>query len=108
MVKQIKKALMLCILQSFVFILPTQAQESTRAGVDSHRFFYGLHAGFAESKVNLYYPQSGGVQELKEGNHSFFVPGLIWISMPGLSVLDRMSMLAVVFRAADVPLARIL
>lgn len=92
MVKQIKKALMLCILQSFVFILPTQAQESTRAGVDSHKFFYGLHAGFAESKVNLYYPQSGGAQELKEGNHSFFVPGFRLAVIGGVRLGDYFSL----------------
>ena len=38
----------------------------------------------------------------------FFVPGLMMMSMPSLSVLETMSMLAVVFRAAALPLARML
>ena len=39
---------------------------------------------------------------------SFLVPGLMMMSMPSLSVLDTMSMLAVVFRPAFLPLARML
>ena len=39
---------------------------------------------------------------------SFRVPGLMMISMPSLSVLVTMSMLAVVFRPAFWPLARML
>ena len=39
---------------------------------------------------------------------SFFVPGLMRMSMPGLSVLDVISMLAVELRPAASPLARML
>ena len=39
---------------------------------------------------------------------AFLVPGLIIMSMPGLSVLLTMSMFAVVFRAALSPFARML
>ena len=39
---------------------------------------------------------------------SFLVPGLMMMSMPSLSFLVTMSMWAVVFRAADWPLARML
>ena len=39
---------------------------------------------------------------------SFFVPGLMYMSMPGLSVLDTMSMFAVVLRPASCPSERML
>lgn len=92
MVKHIKKAMLICILQSFVFIVPTQAQESTRAGVDSHRFFFGVHAGFTESKVNLFYTQSGEAHELKEGNHSFYLPGFRIAVIGGVRLGDYFSL----------------
>ena len=38
----------------------------------------------------------------------FLVPGLMMMSMPSLSSLETMSMLAVVFRAAALPFARML
>ena len=58
---------LLCIALS----LPAFAQEDSA----SHKWSYGLHAGFTLNTVDLYSTLSGTAQALEEGNHTIVVPG---------------------------------
>ena len=76
MVKHIKKvALLLCISFLSFHSVPAQAQEQEAGGFDSHKLLYGLHLGFTENRVDLYYTQGGEAYAWEDGNYSFNVPG---------------------------------
>lgn len=58
----------------FAFLsVQVYAQEGTDIG--SKKVLWGVHAGASINKVDIYYVQSGSAHALKQGNHSFNVPG---------------------------------
>ena len=73
MVKHIKRvALLLCISLLSLHFVPAHAQE----GFSNKKVLYGLHWGFTENWVDLYYSDiEGFAHPLDQGNHSFFAPG---------------------------------
>ena len=66
---------MLCVFQWSFLAGPAYSQERDGGAADNHKLLYGLHLGFTENQVDLYYTQSGTAHALEEGNHSFYVPG---------------------------------
>ena len=73
MVKHIKRAaLLLCISLLSLHFVPAHAQE----GFNNKKVLYGLHWGFTDNRVDLYYSDVEGIAHpLDQGNHSFFAPG---------------------------------
>ena len=73
MVKHIKRAaLLLCISLLSLHFVPAHAQD----GFNNKKVLYGLHWGFTENWVDLYYSDiEGFAHPLDQGNHSFFAPG---------------------------------
>ncbi len=77
MVKHIKKAaLLLCISLLSILSQSIHAQEQELGGFNNKKVLYGLHWGFTENWVDLYYTQGGEAYALKEGNHSFYESGI--------------------------------
>ena len=73
MVKHIKPAaLLLCISLFSLHLVPAHAQD----GFDNKKALYGLHLGFTENWVDIYYSDIEGYSHpLDQGNHSFCAPG---------------------------------
>ena len=70
-----RSIVMLCVFQLSFFFVPVYAQNQNRGDSDNHKVFYGIHLGFTENKVDLYYTQGGEAQALEQGDHSFYAPG---------------------------------
>ena len=74
MVKQIKKVMMLCIMQLSLLGISIHAQE--HGGLGNRKVFYGLHLGFTENRVKIGYCDADGVvHALQQGNSSFCASG---------------------------------
>jgi len=105
MVKHINQAaLLLCISLLSILSLPAHAQEQEHGGFESKKVLYGLHWGFTENWVDLYYSDiECHAHALEQGNHSFYASGLrVSVigdfrmgnhfrlrAMPGVSVFGR-------------------
>ena len=55
--------------------LTTSAHAQDRTDFEGKNFLYGVRAGCAINKIELYYIQGGSAYALKQGNHSLTLPG---------------------------------
>lgn len=77
MVKQINRAaLLLCVSFLSIFSATSHAQELDGGGSDNKKVHYGIHWGFVDNQVDIYYSDNNGeARPLEQGNHSFYAPG---------------------------------
>lgn len=77
MVKYINRAaLLLCISFLSFFSATSYAQEQDGGGLDNKKVHYGIHWGFVDNRVDIYYSDINGVaRPLEQGKHSFYAPG---------------------------------
>lgn len=77
MAKHIKQAaLLLGISLMSLVAVPAHAQEQGGGNMDGKKVLYGLHWGFTENQVRIYYSDVKGIAHpLGEGNRSFYAPG---------------------------------
>ena len=77
MVKHIKQAaLLLCISLLSSNFVPLNAQEQDNGGFENRKVLYGIHWGFTENNVDIYYSDiEGFAHHLRQGNDSFYSPG---------------------------------
>ncbi|MCR5193016.1 MAG: PorT family protein [Bacteroidales bacterium] len=77
MVKHIKLAALLLFISLSMFLsIPVHAQGQEGGGFNNRKVLYGLHWGFTENSVDLYYSDiEGFAHPLDPDNHSFFALG---------------------------------
>ena len=77
MVKHINTAALLPIISLMSLItVPAHAQEQGGGTIDGRKVLYGIHWGFTENRIDLYYSDiEGFAHPLDQGNHSFYAPG---------------------------------
>ena len=89
--------------------MPECSEFCTPAVVDAAAGHDGHVAVVSDQEIVIYrLRQTALAQHHRDVDRLVLVPGLMMMSMPSLSSLETMSMLAVVFRAAALPFARML
>lgn len=100
---RLKGIVVLFVFQLSLLAMPAHSQVQDSGAWNNRKLLYGVHFGFTENKVDLYYTQGGAAHALDEGKHSFYAPGFRmavigdyrmrrWFSlraMPGILLFSR-------------------
>ena len=72
----LRGVVVMCVSLLSLLAAPAHAQTKDNGASDNRKMLYGIHLGFTENMVDLYYTQSGVAHAMEQGNHSFCVPGV--------------------------------